>query len=122
MEIGGSEVDNVTAVFRCLCSEFVLLHSNGCERTDVLNVPRAWFEVRRIYLLFLWLKESAVKSFLHDAFNLNVFGFIRVESTPVVRFEFVAFHSAQMVVARLYFCCVNSSVLFGNHFCQFSCL
>ena len=119
MEIDGSLID--TAVFRRFCSEFVLFHCHGRERTAVLKVPCTWFNVRHIFLLFLWLKKSTIKSFLHDAFDLNVFGFVRVESMAVVRFEFVAFHSPQMVVARLHFCCINSSILLGNHLCQFSC-
>lgn len=65
------------------------------------------------------LEESPVQSFLEDTFDLDVFGLVRVESAPVMRFKILAIHPAQMVVTRLFFSRVNGPVLLGNHFCEF---
>jgi hypothetical protein len=92
MEIGRREVGYTSsAVIWCLrlCSVVVFLDSKAEERTTTLEVS-AWFYEKRI--LFLGLNECAVKSFLQDPFDLDIFCFVRVEGTAVVRFKFVALH------------------------------
>lgn len=85
MEIGRREVGYTgSAVIwcLCLCSFVVFLDST-------LKVSARFYAER---ILFLGLNECAVKSFLQDAFNLDIFCFVRVEGTAVVRFKFVALH------------------------------
>lgn len=92
MEIGRREVGCTgSAVIwcLCLCSVVVFLDSKAEERTATLKVSARFYAER---ILFLGLNECAVKSFLQDAFDLDIFCFVRVEGTAVVRFKFVALH------------------------------